>query len=86
MKWGFSVLWGLAEMSENNNNPRGQLTEEQKPFIETQDKFRQISIDQLKQIYNDHIKWIKSRGEAGKRADLRFANLKGLKLKKAVLA
>ena len=40
----------------------------------------------MKQIYKDHIKWIKSKRKEGKRADLRLSNLKGLKLKKAVLA
>ena len=73
-------------MNENNNNHNDQPREKQKASDQTKVEYREISIDELKQIYNDHIKWIKSRREAGKRADLRLANLKGLKLKKAVLA
>ena len=72
--------------NDNKNNQKNQSIDEQKPSDQTQTEYRKISKDELKQIYNDHIKWIKSRREAGKRADLRFANLKGLKLKKAVLA
>ena len=83
---GFFVLWGIAEMSENNDNKENKPMGERRTSNETQSKYRKLSGDELKQIYNDHIKWIKSRREAGKRADLRLANLKGLKLKKAVLA
>ena len=73
-------------MNEDHNNMKDQATGEHQSSNETQSKYRKLSGDELKQIYNDHIKWIKSRREAGKRADLRLANLKGLKLKKAVLA
>ena len=83
---GFSVLWGLGKMDKDTINKNPQPKKEQKPSDETQAQFRQISKDELKQIYNDHITWIKSKRKEGKRADLRLLNLKGLKLKNAILA
>ena len=74
----------MVQDSRNNNInlPKEKL----KSDFHTQVKYRKISIDELKQIYMDHIKWIKSKGKEGKRANLRLVNLKGLKLKNAILA
>jgi len=73
-------------MAKKTNKRNDQPKEKQKPDFHTQVKYRKISIDELKQIYKDHIKWIKTKRKEGKRADLHLSNLKGLKLKKAVLA
>lgn len=82
---GFCVLWVLAKMNEGKNN-RNDQPKEENSSEKTKPEYRKISIDGLKHIYKDHIKWIKSKRKEGKRADLHLSNLKGLKLKNAVLA
>ena len=81
----FFILWGLSEMTESNRN-NDQSKEKQQPSFDTQGKLRQISIDELKQIFKEHKKWLKSKGKEGERADLRFSNLKKVTLKKTILA
>lgn len=73
-------------MNEDKKKQKDQHLEKQKPSFGTQGKLRQMSIDVLKQILKEHMKWLKSKGKEGKRADLHFSNLKEVTLKKAVLS
>ena len=61
---------------KDNNSHTDQPAEEQLPSDETQPKLREISEEELKQILEEHKKWLESDGEAGEQADLRKANLK----------
>jgi uncharacterized protein YjbI with pentapeptide repeats len=83
---GFFVLWGIAEMIENNDNKENKPMGERRTSNETQSKYRKLSIDVLKQILKEHKKWLKSKGKVGKRADLHLINLKKINMKKAILA
>ena len=73
-------------MNEDKKNQNDQQIEKQQPSFDTQGKLRQISIDELKQILEEHQKWLKSKGKEGKRADLHLINLKKINMKKAILA
>lgn len=72
-------------MTENNNNNDHPDQQDQKPSDETQPKYREISDEELKQILEDHKKWLESDGKEGKRADLSHTNLQGVNLTKANL-
>jgi len=74
VKWGF-VLWGLAEMNENNNNQNDQPTKEQQASGEIQPEYREISEEDLKQILEEHKKWVESDGKEGVQAELRNTDL-----------
>jgi uncharacterized protein YjbI with pentapeptide repeats len=76
---------GLTKMNENNNNQNDQPTEKQQPSDETQAEYREISEDDLKQILEDHEKWLESDGKEGKQADLNRTDLQGVNLSKANL-
>ena len=69
-----------------SNNIKARPKKKQQPSFHAQGKLRQISIDELKQIYKEHKKWLKSKWKEGKRADLGFSYLKKVTLKKAILA
>jgi uncharacterized protein YjbI with pentapeptide repeats len=62
---------------ESNNNQNNQPTEEQQPPDETQPKYREISEEELKQILEDHKKWLESDGKEGNQANFENANLEG---------
>ena len=62
-------------MSENNkNNQNDQPTDKQQPSNDTQVIYREISEDELKQILEDHKKWLESDGKEGERADFSLKN------------
>jgi uncharacterized protein YjbI with pentapeptide repeats len=63
-------------MNESNNNKNDQPTDEQQPSDETQAEYREISEEELKQILEEHKKWVESDGKEGKRAYLIKRNLK----------
>jgi uncharacterized protein YjbI with pentapeptide repeats len=73
-------------VNEDKKKQKDQHLEKQKPSFGTQGKLRQISIDELKQILEEHKKWLKSKGKEGKRADLHLINFKKINMKKAILA
>ena len=73
-------------MSKEFYNKKDQDLEKQKPSFDTQGKLRQISINELKQIFKEHKKWLKSKGKEGERADLNLSNLKKVTFKKVILA
>jgi len=73
-------------MNEDNNKRNDQPTKKNALSNNTQPELRQISIEELKQILKEHIKWLKSKGKEGKRADLHFSNLKAINLKKTILS
>ena len=52
-------------MDENNNYQEDQPTEEQKPSDETQVKYQEISEEELKEILENHRKWLESDGQEG---------------------
>ena len=41
---------------------------------------RELALDQLKQILTDHLAWLDSDGQSGKKADLSHAQLQGVSL------
>jgi uncharacterized protein YjbI with pentapeptide repeats len=70
---------------KDNNNLTDQPTAEQNPSDETPSGLRDISDEELKQILEDHKKWLESDGKEGERADLRNTNLQGVNLTRANL-
>jgi uncharacterized protein YjbI with pentapeptide repeats len=72
-------------MNENNNNQKDQHSEEQQPSDETEPKLREISKEELKQILEEHKKWVETKGKEGKKADLKNADLQMAFLKEANL-
>ena len=56
--------------NDNKNNQKDQDTDEKELSDETQVKYREISEDELKQILEDHEKWLESNKKRGKCADL----------------
>ncbi len=48
-------------------------------------ELREIGPEQLKEILEEHRKWVESDGKEGERADLREANLRGVNLHEANL-
>ena len=48
-------------------------------------ELREIGPEQLKEILEEHRKWVESGGKEGERADLREANLRGVNLREANL-
>lgn len=50
---------------------------------ETPEKLRQISDEELKQILEDHVRWVRSEKKEGRRADLFYTDLVGKDLEVA---
>ncbi len=57
-------------MDKNSDNQNDQVMEEGESSDETQPEYRDISDDELKQILEDHKKWLESGGKEGKQAIL----------------
>jgi uncharacterized protein YjbI with pentapeptide repeats len=72
-------------MDKDNNNGVDRQAKEQKPSDESTPEYREIGEDELKQILNEHKKWVKSDGKEGKQADLQSANLQYYNLNGAIL-
>ena len=62
-------------MNEDKNNQNDRPKEEPKPSDESQVKYREISEDELKQIIEEHEKWVESGEKEGKKANLKVTNL-----------
>ena len=76
-------------MSENNNQ-NDQSKKEDESSDETQPKYRDISEEELKQILEEHEKWVSSGEKEGRKANLaevnlQNSNLEGVNLQKANL-
>jgi uncharacterized protein YjbI with pentapeptide repeats len=69
-------------MTENNEE---RPSEEAPPAEEKESKLREISPEDLKQILEDHKKWVESDEKEGKRADLHYTDLKKAFLRRANL-
>jgi uncharacterized protein YjbI with pentapeptide repeats len=66
-------------MTENNNQ-NDNPSDEQQPPDETQPKYREISDEELKQVLEDHKRWVETEKKEGKKADLSKVNLKNTDL------
>lgn len=72
-------------MNEEKNNQDEQVIEEQESDDETQSEYREISEEELKQILDDHKRWLESDGKEGMKAAFFKANLSKVNLKGVIL-
>jgi len=72
-------------MDENNEKLNGPPSEGSQYAMEGEPKLREISKEELKQILEDHQKWMKSDGKEGEKANFYRTNLAGVDLHDSIL-
>jgi uncharacterized protein YjbI with pentapeptide repeats len=72
-------------MNEDKNDQNDHPKEEQQPSDEHPARYREISKKELKQILEEHAKWLESNGKEGEKANLEKINLENFNLIKVNL-